>query len=65
VAVVGPGFGSDFVPLYAHSIDDLRTVIAAFRASGKVYTGMETAVYTNRFLYVQSMRDKSELGAIS
>jgi len=51
------------VPM-ANSIDDLRIVIAAWRASGKVYMGMETAVYTNRFLYVQAMRDKGELGAI-
>jgi len=51
------------VPM-ANSIDDLQKVLAAWRASGKVYMGMETAVYTNRFQYVQDMRDRGELGTI-
>ena len=51
------------VPM-ASSIEGIQMVIDAWRASGKVYMGMETAVYSNRFLYVQDMRDLGELGPI-
>ncbi len=51
------------VPM-AGTIEGIQTVIDAWQASGKVYMGMETAVYSNRFLYVQEMRDRGELGAI-
>jgi predicted dehydrogenase len=51
------------VPM-ASTIEGIRTVIDAWRASSKVYMGMETAVYGNRFLYVQDMRDRGDLGAI-
>ena len=51
------------VPM-AISIDDLHAIIAAQRASGKVYMGMETAVYTRRFLHVQEMIKNGEIGRI-
>ena len=51
------------VPM-ATSIADLNAILAAQRESGKVYMGMETAVYTRRFLHVQEMISKGEIGRI-
>ena len=51
------------VPM-ATSIDDLNAIVAAQRESGKVYMGMETAVYTRRFMYVQEMLKHGEIGRI-
>ncbi|HVU14030.1 MAG TPA: Gfo/Idh/MocA family oxidoreductase [Phototrophicaceae bacterium] len=51
------------VPM-ATSLDDLRAIVAAQRRSGKVYMGMETAVYTRRFLYAQEMQRSGALGRI-
>ncbi len=51
------------VPM-ATSIEDLRAIVAAQRESGKVYMGMETAVYTRRFLYVRDMVERGEIGKI-
>ena len=51
------------VPM-ALNLDDLHSIVAAQRKSGKVYMGMETAVYTRRFLYAQEMRRQGELGRI-
>ena len=51
------------VPM-ATSIADLEAIVAAQRASGKVYMGMETAVYTRRFLHAREMIKKGEIGRI-
>lgn len=51
------------VPM-ATSIDDLRAIIAAQRASGKNYMMMETAVYTYQFLLARQMLARGEFGAI-
>ena len=51
------------VPM-AISIEDLHAIVAAQRDSGKVYMGMETAVYTRRFLHVQEMIKNGEIGRI-
>lgn len=51
------------VPM-ATSLDDLRAIVAAQRASGKVYMGMETAIFTRRFFYVRDLISKGELGNI-
>ena len=51
------------VPM-ATSIKDLNAIVAAQRESGKVYMGMETAVYTRRFMYVQEMLSNDEIGRI-
>ena len=51
------------VPM-ATSLEDLQAILAVQRASGKVYMGMETAVYTRRFLYVQEMLRRGEVGRI-
>ena len=51
------------VPM-ATNIDDLNAIVAAQRESGKVYMGMETAVYTRRFMYVQEMLSNDEIGRI-
>lgn len=51
------------VPM-AISIADLNAIVAAQRESGKVYMGMETAVYTRRFLHVQEMIKNGEIGRI-
>lgn len=51
------------VPM-ATSIEEIYAIIEAQRDSGKVYMGMETAVYTRRFLYAQEMVQKGEVGHI-
>ncbi len=51
------------VPM-ATSIEELRAIVDAQRTSGKVYMGMETAVYTRRFLYAKDMLTKGEFGRI-
>lgn len=51
------------VPM-ATSIADLNAIIAAQRESGKNYMGMETAVYTRRFLHAQAMIARGEIGRI-
>jgi predicted dehydrogenase len=51
------------VPM-ATSLDDLRTIVAAQRRSGKNYTMMETSVYTREFLYVRDLFNRGELGTI-
>jgi len=51
------------VPM-ATTIDDLFAIVAAQRDSGKIYMGMETAVYTRRFLYAQEMVKNGEIGRI-
>ncbi len=51
------------VPM-ATSIEDCGKVIAAQRASGKVYMMMETVVYSREYLFVKELYDKGELGRI-
>src|SRR5262245_13539368 len=51
------------VPM-ASTLDDLRAIIAAQHRSGKVYMGMETAVYTRRFFYAKTMAERGEYGPI-
>ncbi len=51
------------VPM-ATSLEDLRSIVAAQRRSGKVYMGMETAVYTRQFLCVKEMAARGEIGRI-
>lgn len=46
------------------SLQELRHVIAAQRASGKNYMMMETAVYTREYLMVKEMYEKGEFGRI-
>src|SRR5258708_31061181 len=48
----------------ATSLDDLHAIVRAQRHSGKVYMGMETAVYTRRFLHVKQMIGRGEIGRI-
>jgi predicted dehydrogenase len=51
------------VPM-ALSLDDLRAIIAAQRASGKHYMMMETAVYCREFLFAQELVAGGELGKL-
>ena len=51
------------VPM-ATSIEDLNAILAAQRESGKIYMGMETAVYTRRFMYARQMLKNGEIGRI-
>lgn len=51
------------VPM-ATSIEDLNAILAAQRESGKIYMGMETAVYTRRFMYARQMLRNGEIGRI-
>ena len=48
----------------ATTLENLQAIIDAQQASGKIYMGMETAVYTKRFLYAREMQRKGELGRI-
>ncbi len=51
------------VPM-ATSLEDLRAIVHAQQASGKVYMMMETAVYTRQFLYAKSLKEQGEFGRI-
>lgn len=51
------------VPM-ASTLEDLRAIVAAQRRSGKVYMGMETAVYTRRFLYARDLLKRGEIGRL-
>ena len=64
VAVLNAGKHCACTVPMATSIADLEAIVAAQQSSGKVYMGMETAVYTRRFLYVQGMLAKGEIGRI-
>jgi predicted dehydrogenase len=48
----------------ATSLDELHAIVEAQRQSGKVYMGMETAIYTRRYLYVKQMIANGEMGNI-
>lgn len=48
----------------ATTLEDLHALVAARRASGKVYMMMETAVYTREFLQVQAWHRAGGLGRI-
>ncbi len=64
VAVLNAGKHCACTVPMATSIDDLNAIVTAQRESGKVYMGMETAVYTRRFMYVQDMLKNGEIGRI-
>ena len=51
------------VPM-ATSLEDLRAIVEAQRASGKVYMMMETAVYTRQFLYAKTLKEQGAFGRI-
>ena len=51
------------VPM-ATSIKDLLEILKAQKKSNKVYMGMETAVYTRHFIYVQEMLKNDKIGRI-
>lgn len=44
------------------TVDECRAIVAAQRASGKIYMMMETVVYSREYLYVKSLYDGGELG---
>jgi predicted dehydrogenase len=51
------------VPM-ATTKEECRDLVAAQRASGKVYMMMETVVYSREYLFVKELYDKGELGRI-
>jgi predicted dehydrogenase len=51
------------VPM-ATTLEDLQAIVQASQRAGRVYMGMETAVYTRHFLYVQEMVRRGEIGPI-
>lgn len=51
------------VPM-ATSLEDLESIVAAQRKSGKNYMMMETAVYSREFLYVKELVASGKLGRI-
>ena len=51
------------VPM-ATSVEDCGKVVAAQRASGKVYMMMETVVYSREYLFVKELYDQGKLGRI-
>ena len=64
VAVLNAGKHCACTVPMATSIADLKAIVAAKRESGVNYMGMETAVYTRRFLHVQEMIKRGEIGRI-
>ena len=64
VAVLNAGKHCACTVPMATSIADLEAIVAAQRASGKIYMGMETAVYTRRFLHAREMIANGEIGRI-
>jgi predicted dehydrogenase len=46
------------------SIDECRQIVEAQRKSGKIYTMMETVVYSREYLFVKELYDKGELGRL-
>ncbi len=51
------------VPM-ATSIEELEQLVAAKKASGKIYMMMETAVYTREYLYVKNLYNAGKMGRI-
>ncbi len=51
------------VPM-ATTLADLQAIIRASQTSGRIYMGMETAVYTRHFLYANELVKRGEIGAI-
>jgi len=51
------------VPM-ATTVAECKAIVEAQRASGKVYTMMETVVYSREYLFVKELYDKGELGRI-
>ena len=47
------------------TLDELHSVIAAQRASGKNYMMMETVVYSREFLFVKDLYDRGEMGELT
>jgi predicted dehydrogenase len=64
VAVLNAGKHCACTVPMATSLDDLRAIIAAQRASGKNYMMMETAVYCREFLFAQELVARGEFGKI-
>jgi predicted dehydrogenase len=52
------------VPM-ATTEEDLRTIIATQKRTGKNYMMMETSLYTREFLYVQGLYQRGELGGLT
>src|SRR5215475_11041180 len=46
------------------SVEECRQIVELQRNSGKVYTMMETVVYSREYLFVKEMYDKGELGRL-
>jgi predicted dehydrogenase len=46
------------------TLDELKQLCNAQRKSGKIYTMMETVVYSREYLFVKELYDKGELGRI-
>jgi predicted dehydrogenase len=46
------------------TLDELKQLCDAQRKSGKIYTMMETVVYSREYLFVKELYDKGELGRI-
>ncbi len=51
------------VPM-ATTVEDCKALVEAQRRSGKVYTMMETVVYSREYLFVKELYDLGELGRI-
>ena len=48
----------------ATSLDELREIVKTSREVGKIYTMMETSLYTREYLYVKRLKENGELGKI-
>src|SRR4051794_30066940 len=65
LAVLGAGKHCACAVPMATSLEDIRRIIAAQKASGKNYMMMETCAYTRQFLYVQDLHARGELGTLT
>lgn len=64
LAVLGAGkHCASTVPM-ATTLDDLRAIVRAQRATGLNYMMMETAVYTRQFLYAKALKERGDFGRI-
>lgn len=51
------------VPM-ATSLDELRDIVKTAKEYDRIYTMMETSLYTREYLYVKDLRDSGQLGKI-
>jgi predicted dehydrogenase len=64
LAVLGSGKHCACTVPMATRLEDLRAIVAAARKAHRIYTMMETAVYTRQFLHARDLRETGAFGRI-